>query len=99
MKLSDKELLLLEESFDLMVEHYNSEIEEIRNLDETFYEEKLKRYQRRRKQYTIEDLRDKEIQEELNKITKVKELKKKLLLSDNYVLVVSKLIRLTLSEK
>lgn len=98
MKLNNNELLLLENSLNTLIEKHQFEIEEIRQLEDCHYERRLKLNQFRSKPLTIDDLREKELQKERDKIREIEDLKKKLFFSDNSILVVSNMIKLAISE-
>lgn len=103
MELQKKDLQILEDSLDSKIAFHESEIEEIKNLDDSYYEEKVKRLApinkiASRSSLTVEGLRNKDIQKERDEIKKVKELKEKLFLSDSYLLLISNKVNLNISK-
>lgn len=101
MQLKNKELQIIEESLNLKIQFHKDEIELIKN-ETDYYEDKVEKF-KKFKQFstnhsTVESLKDKDIQKELDKIKEIEELKENLFLSDSCLLLISNKVNLNLSN-
>lgn len=101
MQLKNKELQIIEESLNLKIEFHKDEIELIKN-ETAYYEGKVKKFTKFAKSTnnpeTLESLKDKDIQKELDKIKEIEELKENLFFSDSYLLLISNKVHLSISN-
>ena len=103
MELKSNDLRLLEDSLNAKIALHELEIDEIKAIEDSYYESKAERLSGITKltkgtPVTGEELRKKDIQKEIDKIKETKELRDKLFLSDSYLLLISNKVNLTLSK-
>lgn len=102
MELKNKELQIIEDSLNLKIQFHKEEIEAIKS-EVDYYERKVKKFESlnkviKKEEVTVESLKNKDIQKELDKIKEIEELKENLFLSDSYLLLISNKVNLNLSK-
>lgn len=98
-ELTSQELGLMEQAFQALCEQQEQEIEEIKSLDESYYKRHQILNKYREKPLTVQEFKQRDIEKVRVQMKEAQALREKLLLSNNYLLVVSNRITLNLSAK